>query len=103
VRDCGTIILDEPEVYLHPDLQRRLVHLLESTGRQVIVATHSAEMIAESAGRLTAIVDRTRRRANRQRSDADYEMLSSTLGTAFNLRLAKALRSHVAVFVEARI
>jgi predicted ATP-dependent endonuclease of OLD family len=100
VRDCGTIILDEPEVYLHPDLQRRLVHLLESTGRQVIVATHSAEMIAESDGRLTAIVDRTRRRANRQRSDADYEMLSSTLGTAFNLRLAKALRSHVAVFVE---
>ena len=100
VRDCSTIILDEPEVYLHPDLQRRLVHLLEFTGRQVIVATHSAEMIAESDGRLTAIVDRTRRRANRQQSDADYEMLSSTLGTAFNLRLAKALRSHVAVFVE---
>lgn len=100
VREHATIILDEPEVYLHPDLQRRLVHLLEHTGRQVVVATHSAEMVAESDGRLTTLVDRSRKRASRTRSDADYEMLSSTLGTAFNLRLAKALRSRVAVFVE---
>lgn len=100
VQDRDTIILDEPEVYLHPDLQRRLVHLLESTGRQIIVATHSTEMVAESDGRLTTLIDRTRRRAIRARSDADYEMLSTMLGTAFNLRLAKALRSRVAVFVE---
>jgi AAA domain, putative AbiEii toxin, Type IV TA system len=100
VRSRSTIVLDEPEVYLHPDLQRRLVHLLEHTGRQVVVATHSAEMVAESDGRLTTLVDKSRKRANRPRTDADYEMLSSTLGTAFNLRLAKALRSHVAVFVE---
>jgi hypothetical protein len=100
VRDRNTIILDEPEVYLHPDLQRRLVHLLESTGRQVVLATHSTEMVAESDGRLTTLIDRTRARASRTRSEADYEMLSTTLGTAFNLRLAKALRSRVAVFVE---
>lgn len=100
VRDLHTIILDEPEVYLHPDLQRRLVHLLEYTGRQIVVATHSAEMVAESDGRLTTLVDRSRKRASRTRTDADYEMLSSTLGTAFNLRLAKALRSRVAMFVE---
>lgn len=100
VRDRDTIILDEPEVYLHPDLQRRLVHLLEAMGRQIVVATHSTEMVAESDGRLTTLIDRTRRRAIRTRSDADYEMLTTTLGTAFNLRLAKALRSRVAVFVE---
>lgn len=102
VRENDSIILDEPEVYLHPDLQRRLVGLLESTGRQVVVATHSAEMVAESDGRLTTLVDRTRRHANRPKSDSDYEMLSSTLGTAFNLRLARALRSKVAVFVEGK-
>jgi len=100
VRDHDTIILDEPEVYLHPDLQRRLVHLLESTERQIIVATHSTEIVAESDGRLTTLIDRTRRRASRPKSEADYESLSATLGTAFNLRLAKALRSRVAVFVE---
>ena len=100
VKEQSTIIPDEPEVYLHPDLQRRLVQLLEDTGSQVIVATHSAEMVTESDGRLTTLIDRSRRRASRPRTDADCEMLSATLGTAFNLRLAKALRSRVAAFVE---
>lgn len=100
VKDRQTIIVDEPEVYLHPDLQRRLVQLLESTGQQVIVATHSAEMLAESDGRLTVLVDRSRRRASRPRTNEELATLSSMLGTAFNLRLAKALRSKVAVFVE---
>jgi hypothetical protein len=100
VREFETIVLDEPEVYLHPDLQRRLVRLLDSTERQIVIATHSSEMIAESDGRLTTLIDKSRRRAIRSRSDSDFEMLSTTLGTAFNLRLAKALRSRVAVFVE---
>ncbi|UPK77160.1 AAA family ATPase [Nocardioidaceae bacterium SCSIO 66511] len=102
VRNHESIILDEPEVYLHPDLQRRLVHLLESTGRQILVATHSAEMVAESDGRLTTMVDSKRKRASRPKSDADFERLSTTLGTAFNLRLAKALQSRVVVFVEGK-
>ena len=40
VKNFDSIILDEPEVYLHPDLQRKLVHLLEATCRQIILATH---------------------------------------------------------------
>jgi energy-coupling factor transporter ATP-binding protein EcfA2 len=100
VRDSGVIILDEPEVFLHPDLQRRLVQLLESTGRQVVLATHSTEMVTESDGRLTVLIDRSKKRAVRAKSDADYEMLTTALGTAFNLRLGRAMRSSVALFVE---
>ncbi len=100
VKDFETIVLDEPEVYLHPDLQRRLVRLLEATGKQVVLATHSAEMLAEADPRLVALVDKSNRHARRTRSEADQEMLTATLGTAFNLRLARALRSKVALFVE---
>lgn len=100
VADRDTIVLDEPDVYLHPDLQRRLVHLLESTGKQVILATHSSEMVAEADPVMTTLIDRSRKRAKRVADVSDLEMLSSALGTAFNLRLAKALRSKVAVFVE---
>jgi energy-coupling factor transporter ATP-binding protein EcfA2 len=99
-RDRETIILDEPEVYLHPDLQRKLVHVLEDTGRQIVLATHSSEIIAEADPKLTTMVDKTRRRARRAEDSADLEALSKALGTAFNLRLARALRSKVALFVE---
>lgn len=100
VQASDTIILDEPEVYLHPDLQRRLVQLLESTGRQVILATHSAELISEVDARSIALVDKTNRRARRVRAGTDLQLLSDMLGTAFNVRLARALRSRVALFVE---
>ncbi len=99
-RDRETLILDEPEVYLHPDLQRKLVYLLEDTGRQPIVATHSSEMAAEADPKLVTIVEKSRKSARRAREDSELELLSAALGTAFNLRLARALRSKVALFVE---
>lgn len=97
-----TLVLDEPEIYLHPDLQRRLVQLLEATGRQIVVATHSSEMIAEADSRLICLIDKKARRSKKATSEADLEMLSSMLGTAFNLRLARALRSKVALFLEGK-
>src|SRR5688500_9411584 len=42
-----TVILDEPDVYMHPDLQRRLIRFLRRRFPQVIVATHSVEIMAE--------------------------------------------------------
>lgn len=102
IRNQAVIVLDEPEVYLHPDLQRRLVRLLESTGAQVVIATHSTELLAEADGRNAILVDRSRRRGIRPTTEAQHDMLSAMLGTAFNLRIAKALRSRVAVFVEGR-
>lgn len=100
VRERDVIVLDEPEVYLHPDLQRRLVRLLEQTGAQVVIASHSTELLTEADSRNAVMVDRSRRRGVRPTTEAQYELLSSMLGTAFNLRLAKAMRSRVAVFVE---
>lgn len=41
------IILDEPDVYMHADLQRRLIRLIKNNYNQIIIATHSIEIIAE--------------------------------------------------------
>ena len=43
----AVIVLDEPDVYMHADLQRRLVRLLTPKFAQVIIATHSLEIIEE--------------------------------------------------------
>ena len=98
-RDRDTVILDEPEVYLHPDLQRKLVQMLDETGRQIVVATHSSEVVAEADPKLVTLIERGQKRARHADENSDLEMLSKALGTAFNLRLAKALRSRTALFV----
>jgi AAA domain, putative AbiEii toxin, Type IV TA system len=101
-RDRDTVILDEPDVYLHPDLQRKLVQMLEETGRQIVVATHSSEIVAEADPKHVSMIDKGQKWARRADEGSDLEVLSKTLGTAFNLRLARALRSRTVVFVEGK-
>lgn len=98
--DVGSIIIDEPDVYLHPDLQRRLVKILELSESQVILATHAPEVLAESNRESVIVLDRARRSSKRISNDAELSTLNNALGSGFNLRLAKALRSRAALFVE---
>jgi hypothetical protein len=44
------LVVDEPETYLHPIVQRRLLDILRQTGAQVVLATHSAPIVMD-AGR----------------------------------------------------
>ncbi len=100
LRSADVAILDEPDLYLHADLQRRLVRLLDSTTAQTITATHSSEMLAEASSESVVWVDKTRRRAVRRPKPASLEDLSTQIGSSFNLRLATALRARTVVFVE---
>ena len=97
---ADVVILDEPDLYLHADLQRRLVRLLDSTTAQTITATHSSEMLAEASSESVVWVDKTRSRAIRRPEPASLEDLSAQIGSSFNLRLATALRARTVVFVE---
>jgi energy-coupling factor transporter ATP-binding protein EcfA2 len=95
-----TLVLDEPDVFLHPDLQRRLVVLLEDLGQQIILATHAPEMLAEASRSSVVWVDRVRRHASRPKDDRNLARLNRQLGSGFNLGVARALRSKLALFVE---
>ncbi|MEU5462180.1 ATP-dependent nuclease [Streptomyces althioticus] len=99
-RAAKTLVLDEPDVFLHPDLQRRLVNVLEERDQQWILATHAPEILAEARRDAVILVDRTRKRARHLRDSKSMEQASQSLGTGFNLGLARALRSKVALFVE---
>ncbi len=99
-QDVSSIIIDEPDVYLHPDLQRRLVQILDESQLQVILATHGPEVLAESNRESVIVLDRARRSSKRITNDAELSTLNNALGSGFNLRLAKALRSRAALFVE---
>ncbi len=99
-RTAKTIVLDEPDVFLHPDLQRRLVNVLESRPQQWIMATHAPEVLAESRRDSVIWVDRTKVRAKSLRDSKSFDQASQQLGSGFNLGVARALRSKVALFVE---
>ena len=101
-QDAETIVLDEPDLFLHADLQRRLVRLLESLECQTIAASHSAEVLAEASPRSVVWVAKERRRAVRAPSDAMLTELSAAIGSQFNLRLARALRAKAVLFVEGK-
>ncbi|MGW5718339.1 ATP-dependent nuclease [Amycolatopsis sp. NPDC003865] len=98
--DSTSLVLDEPDVYLHPDLQRRLIHLLEDSRCQVVLATHAPEMLAEASRNSVVIVDRGKKTSRAVNSDDALSELNHVLGSGFNLQLAKALRARVALFVE---
>ena len=97
---ADVVVLDEPDVFLHPDLQRRLVHLLESIGAQTITATHSPELLAEASPEAVVWIDKSRRRSVLAPDTAVLSELMAAIGTQFNIRLARALRAKQVLFVE---
>ena len=96
----NVLVVDEPEIYLHPDLQRRLFQLLKNSGKQVVLATHSAEIVNEADHEDVVLVNRIRKTAARV-SDADslQEALNS-IGSAQNIHLARLTKGRRILFLE---
>ncbi len=51
INECGPLLLEEPEISLHPDIVRRLPQMLESVrklpSKQIFLSTHSPELLAD--------------------------------------------------------
>lgn len=99
-RGSDVVILDEPDVFLHPDLQRRLARTLFGTTQQTVVATHSVEILAEAEPGSAVWIDRSRRSAERPRADGSLALMGRRLGSGYELGVGRALRSNFVLFVE---
>jgi hypothetical protein len=100
LRDADILVVDEPDIFLHADLQRRLMQAAQTVPAQLIVATHSTEVVTEIGAASMIWMDRTRRKAVRAPDDDVLDRISGALGSQFNLRLARVLRAKLALFVE---
>lgn len=89
----GTVVLDEPDVYMHPDLQRRLLRFLLERDQQIIIATHSVEMMTEVEPSDLIPIDGDRRAARHARSVSDVQTVVDQVGGVHNLEFARLARS----------
>lgn len=96
----ATVVLDEPDVYMHPDLQRRVIRLVRHQFPQVIIATHSIEIVADVDPSEIIIVDRRRYKSNFADSLPAVQQLIERIGGVHNVHLARLWTSRRLLLVE---
>ena len=98
----SVIVLDEPDVYLHPDLQRRLMRQIGQMSHQVIVTTHSVEMMSEATPGDLLIVDKLHRNSRFANSQRSAQRLIDQLGSTHSLSFARLWHAKKLIALEGR-
>ena len=87
------VVLDEPDVYMHADLQRRLIRLVSSMFSQLIIATHSVEIMEEVTSSNIIPIDNRKRQIKPIGKHYILQKLTDEMGSAFNLDLSRMFLS----------
>lgn len=98
--ESSLVIVDEPEVYLHPDVQRQLLGILRDAGTDVLLATHSSEIIAEADPTELVMVDKRRRTSERLKTVVEIQRAMDAIGSSQNITLTALAKSRRVLFVE---
>jgi hypothetical protein len=96
----SVLIIDEPDIYLHPDLQRRLLRDIAFRYHQFVLATHSVEIINEAQANDIVSINADNRIGRRIKTDEDYATLYNYLGSTDNADIARITRARRVIFVE---
>lgn len=98
----STLILDEPDVYMHPDLQRRLIRFLRGKAKQVIITSHSVEIMSEVEPENILVLDRRATHSGFTSSFPAVQRVLDNVGSAHNLQLARLWHAKRSLLVEGK-
>ncbi len=96
----GLAVLDEPDVYMHPDLQRKLFRIVSSRFQQSIIATHSVEIMSEAEPSNILVVNKTQLRSAYTDSEPALQSLIDKIGGVHNVHLARLWNARKFLLVE---
>lgn len=101
-RESSIFLIDEPDIYLHSDLQRQLLGILRSLGPDILIATHSTEIISEAESDDLVLVNKKSRHAKRVRHPGELQRVFQVLGSNLNPILTQLAKTKRALFVEGK-
>lgn len=101
-RADALFVIDEPDIYLHSDLQRQLLGILKTLGPDILIATHSTEIISEAEPDDLLIVNKKLQSAKRIKDPSQLLSIFNVLGSNLNPTLTQLAKSRRAVFVEGK-
>lgn len=96
----SVLVLDEPDIYLHPDLQHRLLRIVSQRVGQFFIATHSTEIINAADAGDVLIVRPSAKSAKRIRTDINYPEIYSAIGSSENAQFARLARTRRVLYFE---
>ena len=100
--DSSLFLIDEPDIYLHSELQRQLLMLLRDLGPDVLIATHSTEIIADAETSDIVLIDKRASSARRLKNPSQLGEVFAALGSNTNPILTQSAKTRKAVFVEGK-
>lgn len=98
--EVSIFLIDEPDVYLHSDLQRQLIAILKDLSPTIILATHSTEIISECEADEIVLISKDKHRGRRLRSPTELGGVFSILGSSANPILTQLAKTRRVIFVE---
>jgi predicted ATP-dependent endonuclease of OLD family len=102
-REAQTLVLDEPDVYLHSEMHHKLVDILNSyVNSQIILTSHSIEMINKVEPDNILVIDHDRQEATRLKTTKESQFLIELIGSSINLMYSRLLSSKKLLFVEGK-
>jgi predicted ATP-dependent endonuclease of OLD family len=101
-RESEIIILDEPDVYMHADLQKRLIRLIKNEFPQVILTTHSIEIMSEVEPEDILIIDKEAKKSSFAINIPAVQRVVEGTGSIHNINLARLWRAKKILLVEGR-
>jgi hypothetical protein len=100
--NAALFLIDEPDIYLHADLQRQLLGLLRNLGPDILIATHSTEIITEAEPDDIVLISKKRTSGRRIKHPTELTEVFTLLGSNLNPILTQLAKTRRVLFVEGK-
>ncbi len=99
-KEDSILVIDEPDIYLHPDLQKKLLGAIKTRYRQFVMATHAAEIINEAETNEISIIEPRYKTNRRMKNEEEYPDILRYIGSSENAIFARLAKAKRVLFVE---